>query len=66
MTKAMSLIAAILAAAVLCLAAVWLVHAGLAWLAANPEIVAMTQPWFFPVMLTLVALGVVQLRRRSV
>lgn len=65
MTKAMSMIAAIPAAAALCLAAVWLGHAGLAWIAANPEIVAVIQPWSFPFMLILVALNALQLLRRK-
>lgn len=65
MTKAASLIAAILGTAMLCLAGVWLVRAALAWIAANREIVAIIQPWFLPAVLILVALGIVQLRRNE-
>ena len=63
MIKAMSAIAALITAAATCLAGWWLGTAALSWIAANREIVALTQPRLFPAILTLVALGMMQRRK---
>ncbi|MFM7350239.1 MAG: hypothetical protein ACKO01_12265 [Erythrobacter sp.] len=49
----------------LCWLGAWLVHASLAWLRANPEIVAMAQPWLFAGVLGLVVSGIVQRRKQD-
>ena len=60
--KAVSAIAALIAAAATCLAGWWLGTAGLSWIAAHREAVALIQPWLFPAILTLVALGMMTRR----
>lgn len=55
--KAMSAIAALIAAAATCLAGWWLGTAALGWIAASREIVALTQPWLFPAILTILAIS---------
>ncbi|MFL0671993.1 MAG: hypothetical protein ACJLS3_11410 [Erythrobacter sp.] len=62
MTKALSAIAALLAGAATCLAGGWIGAALVDWISAHRETVALTQPWLFPSILTLVALGMMKRR----
>lgn len=64
-TKAKAGVAALVATLALCWLGAWLVHASLAWLRANPEIVAMAQPWLFAGVLGLVVSGIVQRRKQD-
>ena len=57
MIKAASAIAALIAAAATCLAGWWLGTAGLSWIEAHREAVALIQPWLFPAILTILAIS---------
>ncbi|MCX9148015.1 hypothetical protein [Erythrobacter sp. WG] len=58
----MSAVAALIAAAATCLAGWWLGTASLSWIEAHREAVALVQPWVFPAILALIALGMMQRR----
>jgi len=57
MLKAVLGLFALVAAASLMAVSWWLGKAGLGWIEAHREVVALTQPWLFPAILTMVAIS---------
>ena len=63
MTKVLLAVFALVAGAVTCLAGGWLGAAALGWIEIHRHVVALTQPWLFPVILLLVVI-VARMRQR--
>lgn len=63
--NAVAMIAALIAGVAICLAGWWLGNAGLSWIETHREVIALTQPWLFPAILTILVISALKRRRQA-